>query len=168
MAVHLWSAHDNGHAERAHGAQSPRVAAARAATWRAHCRLNDDGNLELFEGKRSLGNGLHVATREPRRGGWEGGAHRRSCFMVVCEGPKEWSRQQEKWSGRSSLAARNSRRGRGTTGGGCRWWGAPGGTLVAQLSSPAPQVGSQCRRRALTRHLFWSGRTTRRRLIGGW
>jgi hypothetical protein len=34
------------------------------------------------------------------------------------EGPKEWLRRPEKWLGRRSLAARNSLRGQGTTGGG--------------------------------------------------
>jgi hypothetical protein len=43
------------------------------AQWRAHHRLNAGENLEQVEGKWSLDIGLRVATRKPRRGGWEGG-----------------------------------------------------------------------------------------------
>jgi hypothetical protein len=68
----LWPAHFYGHAQRAHGVRSPCVAAARAAPWRARHQLNDDGNPELFEGKRSPGDGLDMATWEPRKGGGEG------------------------------------------------------------------------------------------------
>jgi hypothetical protein len=56
------------------------VAAAKVAPWQARRRLNDDGVSEFFVGKRSPSDGLHAATREPRSGGLEGGAHRRSRF----------------------------------------------------------------------------------------
>jgi hypothetical protein len=56
------------------------VPVARVAPWRARRRLNDGGNPELFEGKRSQGDGLHVATRESRSGDREGVAHRISHF----------------------------------------------------------------------------------------
>jgi hypothetical protein len=53
-------------------------------------------------------------------------------------GPKEWSRQPEKWSGRSSLVARNSLRGQGTTrgattGGVLTEQDVGGGTPIARL-----------------------------------
>jgi hypothetical protein len=48
------------------------VAAARAAPWRAHHRLNDGGDLELIKGKWSPGDGLQAATRQPRSGSREG------------------------------------------------------------------------------------------------
>jgi hypothetical protein len=70
---------------------------------------------ELFEGKRSPSDGLHMATQEPRRGGREGMTHRSSCSSAACgddeEAPEELSRRSKKWSGRSSLFARNSWRG---------------------------------------------------------
>jgi hypothetical protein len=62
------------------------------------------------------------------------------------EGIKEWSRGPEKWSGRSSLAAQNSLWGRGTTGGGCRWWSARGGRRRQGNSHcPASLAGAACR-----------------------
>jgi hypothetical protein len=81
----LWPAHFYGHAQRAHGVRSPCVAAARAAPWRARHQLNDDGNSELFEGKRSPGDGLHMATWEPRKGGGKG-----------CS-PKESTGRRHRW-----------------------------------------------------------------------
>jgi hypothetical protein len=55
---------------------SPCMAVARAALWRAHRRLNDGGDPELIEGKQSPSDGVLTATREPRSGGRERGAHR--------------------------------------------------------------------------------------------
>jgi hypothetical protein len=134
----LWPAYASRRSQRAQARSRHAWPWPERALWQAHRRLNDDGHLEQIKGKQSLGIDLHAATRKPRRGGWEGGAHWRRHFYggvrvdeeEASEGPKEWSRLPEKWSGRTSLAARNSLqgwRGWGTIGGGCCQRGACGG-----------------------------------------
>jgi hypothetical protein len=64
-----------------------------------------------FEGKRSPGDGLHAATREPRSGGREGSAHRRSRFYGSTR------------VGGEEASVRGRRSGRGGRRSG--WGGAP-------------------------------------------
>jgi hypothetical protein len=80
--IGLWPVQASGHCQCAHDARSPRVAAARAASWRARRRLNDSGDPKLIEGP---GDGLLVATGETKSGGQEGCAHQGGRdFVAAC------------------------------------------------------------------------------------
>jgi hypothetical protein len=81
------------------------------ARWRAHHWFNDGKDPKLTEGKWSLDLGLHAATRKPRRGGQERGAHRRRCYCSSVRAVGE------------EMLVRGQRSGRG--GGTSGWGGAP-------------------------------------------
>jgi hypothetical protein len=107
--------------------------------------------------KRRLGRGCSSGEALLRWRAWQRGGG-------TGEGPKEWSRWLEKWSGRSSL---RGRRGGGRTREGCRQRGAHEGRQrrqnpVARLREPALRADSWCRRGAVMRRSLWSGQTTQR------
>jgi hypothetical protein len=101
------------------------------ARWRAHRRLNDGGDPEQIEGKRSLNISLHATIRKPRMWGRERGAHRqrRFCSDVRAD------RDEAPVRGR-----RRGRCGRRSGQGGSPWWcgthsrvgGATGRLLVQE------------------------------------
>jgi hypothetical protein len=72
----FWPAHAIGALPSVHTASSlhaqPRP---KRAPWRSHQRLNDGGNLELFEGNQSQDDDLHAATQKPIREGRKSMAH---------------------------------------------------------------------------------------------